>query len=283
MSEILSPRALTTLARVKDRIFDSTTGATVPSNFDTVLIRMINSASDWFRRECGNRDFIINTYVNEIYSATGSRQKRLVLRQGPVFFATLSGNTTSGSQNITAVSGTTGVVVGMPILGENIPSGALVSGISGSTITMSAAATGDATGGYFQINGIINFEFRAGPPSNPNWTPFIYDQYELVNTGLAGVLRIYGVLPGLYNNMARVTYVAGYSVDWPNAGNETTHTLPADLSNTVENLVVRVFKRRMLAGRVSEGVDQATTAWNKEIDEDDKAVIGHYLRMPTIF
>lgn len=283
MAETISPTALTTLQRVKDRIWDPTGASSQPTSFDTILTRMINSCSNYFKREVGNRHLIQTTYTNEIYSASSSRQTRLVLRQAPVFFTTQSGNTVSGSPIISAIANTTGMVVGMPILGTNIPVGTTLSAISGSTITLSNPASGTTNGAYFQINGIINFQFRAGPPSNPNWTNFIYDQYELINDGKAGVVRIYGVLPGLYNNMARLTYVAGYAVDWPNAGNETTHTLPADISDTVENIVVRTFKRRIFAGKVSEALDGATSAWDKEIDYMDKAVIGHYRRMPTIY
>lgn len=282
MSEIISPNALTTLARVKDRLYDTNVNSQ-PSNFDTVLIRMINSASEWFERECGARKFILTRYTNEIYSAYGADQKRVVLRKAPVFFTVFTGDTTLGSTSVTAVSNTTGMVVGMPFKGDNIPANTTVAGISGSTITLSAAATSAITTGYFQVNGLISLQWRAGTPSTPSWTDFINDQYELVNDGKPGIVRVYGVIPRLYENMIRATYYAGYPVDWANAGNETTHQLPADISNTVENLVVRTFKRRMLAGKSSESLNGANVSWNKEIDDDDRAVIGHYRRMPSIF
>jgi hypothetical protein len=282
MSEIISPNALTTLARVKDRLYDTNVNSQ-PTNFDTVLIRMINSASEWFERECGARKFILTRYTNEIYSAYGADQKRVVLRKAPVFFTVFTGNTTLGSTSVTAVSNTTGMVVGMPFKGDNIQANTTIAGVSGSTITLSLPATSGVTTGYFQVNGLISLQWRAGTPSTPSWTNFINDQYELVNDGKPGIVRVYGVIPRLYENMIRATYYAGYPVDWANAGNETTHQLPADISNTVENLVVRIFKRRMLAGKSSESLNGANVSWNKEVDDDDRAVIGHYRRMPTIF
>lgn len=283
MAETISPTALTTLARVKDRIFDTNVNATQPSNFDTVITRMINSASEWFERECGARKFVLTRYSNEIYSAYGADQKRVVLRKAPVFFTTITGTTVAGSTSISSVSGTTGMVVGMKFNGDNIPANTTIAGISGSTITLSAAATTAVTAGYYQVNGLLALQWRAGTPSTPSWTDFIADQFELVNDGKPGIVRVYGLIPRLYENMIRATYYAGYPVDWANAGNETTHQLPGDISNTVENLVVRFFKRRVLAGKASEALAGATVSWSKEIDDEDKAVIGHYRRMPTLF
>src|SRR5205085_1934651 len=64
---------------------------------------------------------------------------------------------------------------------------------------------------------ITNFQYRAGTPSNPSWTSFIADQYELVDPRTdpisgtvwypSGEIRVYGVLPRIYNNMIRVSYV----------------------------------------------------------------------------
>lgn len=278
----LLPYALTTLQRVKDRIFDTNTTGTQPDTFDNVLTRMINGVTDWFERECGGRRFVQTRYTNEIYSATSPRMKRLVLRQSPVTFLTVTGDTTLSSATIASISNTTGMVVGMPIAGDGIPSGATIAAIGNTSITLSSAATATGSTSYFQVNGIISFQYRAGPPSNPNWTDFITDQFELVNDGKAGVLRIYGSLPDFYSNMARVTYYAGYPVDWANAGNYSTHMLPADISDMVENVVVRRFKRRLLAGKMSEGLEGATTSWRDELDSEDKDVIGHYRRAPAI-
>jgi len=133
------------------------------------------------------------------------------------------------------------------------------------------------------IMGLVSFQWRAGTPSNPNWIDFIIDQYELTNNGTAGTIRVYGVIPRLYSNMLRATYYAGYLINWGNAGDNVTHTLPADITETVENLVVRAFKRRELAGKSSQALEGATTAWNKEIDNTDIDVINHYNRMPVIF
>lgn len=279
----LLPYALTTLQRIKDRLFDVNTTGTQPTQFDNVLTRMINGVTDWVERECNGRRFVLTRYTNEIYSASTAKMKRLVLRQAPVTFLTVTGTTTQGSATIASISDTTAMVVGMPIQGDSIPSGATIAAVGNTSITISAAASASNSGAYLQANGIIDFQYRAGPPSNPSWTDFINDQYELVNDGRAGVIRIYGSLPDFYSNMARVTYYAGYPVDWANAGNYTSHKLPMDLSDMVENVVVRRFKRRVLAGMASQGLEGASTSWRDELDSEDLAVIGHHRRAPTIF
>jgi hypothetical protein len=178
--EQVSPFALTTLARVKDRL------QITINDFDFVLNRMINATSAYIERQCAKSGpekypndghFVKKTYTNEIYSIFGNRQQFLVLRNAPVSVLT-------------------------------------------------------------------SFQWRAGQPSTPFWTDFTIDQYELVEDGTSGIVRVYGAMPRVYSNMVRATYTAGFPVDWQNAGNGTTHLLPDDLTNTCENIVVRTVPIR---------------------------------------
>lgn len=133
---------------------------------------------------------------------------------------------------------------------------------------------------------ISSFQYRAGTPSNPSWTDFLPDQYELVDPRTdpisgtvwypSGIIRVYGALPTISANAVRATYVAGYPVDWANAENRTTHLLPGDITAVCENLVVRRFKRRQLAGQASHSLEGATTAWRNDLDAEDKDVIDQY-------
>jgi hypothetical protein len=90
------------------------------------------------------------------------------------------------------------------------------------------------------------------------------------------MLRFYGVLPSASSNMVRATYVAGYPVDWDNAGDGATHLLPADLTALCENLVVRRFKRRQLAGMSSQALEGATHSWRNTLDQEDQDVIAQH-------
>ncbi len=77
MSEQAYPYALTTVQRVKDLL-----GITV-SNADPVLLRLVNSATDFIQNYC-NEFFAQKTYSNELYSIWGERQEYLMLNHGNV-------------------------------------------------------------------------------------------------------------------------------------------------------------------------------------------------------
>jgi len=214
VKEKVYPYALTTLARVKDRLDIAI------DDKDPIFIRMINGATDYIERECGKSGlekspndghFMQKTYTNEVYSIRGTKQIYLPLRNAPV-------------------------------------------------------------------SALTSFQWRAGTPSNPQWTSFITDQFELVEDGTSGIVRVYGVMPRLYSNMIRATYTAGYPFDWQNAGNAGSHLLPADLTNLCENIVVRIYKRRMLDGKSSENIQGATTSWRDALDSFDRDVINAYKR-----
>ena len=133
---------------------------------------------------------------------------------------------------------------------------------------------------------ISSFQWRAGTPSNPSWTDFIADQYELVDPRTdpvsgtvwypSGEIRVYGVLPGLMSNSIRVSYVAGYPVNWANPEDHNTHWLPGDITNVCENLVVRRFTRRAFGGKSSQSLDGANVSWRNTLDIEDQDVIGQY-------
>lgn len=280
--------ALTTIARVKDRLDIKV------NDFDPILTRMINAATDFIERECGKSGlerypndghFVQKTYLNEVYSVRGTRQERLILRNAPVTYLIVTGNLTAGSAVVPNVVPSTGIVAGMPLYAIQglFPQGTTVASVSGSSVTMSQPASVTQTGAVFEISGLINFQWRAGTPSNPNWMAFITDQFELEQQGYSGIVRVYGVMPRIYSNMLRATYVAGFPIDWPNAGNGSTHQLPADLTNLCENLVVRIYKQRLLAGRASESIQGATVAWRNQLDAPDQNVIDNYRRIGNIF
>jgi hypothetical protein len=193
-----------------------------PVNTDTVLIRFINSVTEYINNECGRRSFVRQTYVNDTYSIDSGRQDTLILRNTPVF-------------------------------------------------------------------SISSFQWRAGTVTNPSWTDFIADQYELIDPRTdpvsgtvwypSGMVRVYGVLPRLTSNMIRVSYVAGYPVNWDNAGDGSTHMLPGDITGVCENLVVRRFKRRSFGGMSSQALEGATSSWRNEIDAEDLDVLAQYRDM----
>ena len=136
------------------------------------------------------------------------------------------------------------------------------------------------------VSALSSLQYRAGTPSNPNWTNFLADQYELVEPDTSGIsksglIRIYaGFAPLLYTgtNAIRATYTAGFLVSWPDFGNTAKHTLPADLTGLCESLITRYWKHRESGGKKSESIKDSNVTWNDFLDGFDKDVLDRYTR-----
>jgi hypothetical protein len=292
INDQLSPFALTTLQRVKDLLFDpfltfSLTGASLTASSTTVTGLTIQTGK--------------MLRVGQLIAGTG-------IPNGTTVAAIISASQITLSQSATQTNtGQTLTVVDQPVAYD----GVLVRLINWATNYMGNEC--GRPGGFVQqtyvndtysidnprqdtlilrnapVFSISSFQWRAGTPSNPSWTDFIADQYELVDPRTdpisgtvwypSGMIRVYGVLPGLYNNMIRATYVAGYPVNWSNPEDHNTHWLPGDLTNVCENLVVRRFKRRELAGMSSQRVGDATTTYRNVLDQEDQDVLGQYRQL----
>ena len=210
MAEKILAYALTTVARVKDRM-----QITVSDN-DSVLQRLVNAVTDFIEGETGRR-FKETTYTDEVYSFE-DRQAILAVR--------------------------------------NIP-----------------------------VTALSDLKFRAGTPSQPNYTSLSTDQYELLENGQTGLIQLYGMIFGNVVNVLKVTYTAGYKINFSNAGDAgdatPTHTLPADLTDLAERLVVRWWKRRELGGKLSEGLQGGSIQWKDLLDSEDVETINRYRRPPA--
>lgn len=286
-TEKVSPYALTSLQRVKDVLFGANSAQT--TQYDLVLTRYVNAASAFLEGQCA-RQFVQRQYINETITAAERRQKRLVLRQFPVTYVFLSGDILQGTNTILNCSNVNGIKVGMPIFAPNlIPQSNAIDGfttvtiVSGTTITISKNATGTQVGAQIEVSGLINMQYLSGlPVTNPVWTSYLPDNFQLKDQGRAGVVRLFGSFPTTYDSSVRATFWAGYLVDWENAGDGLKHTLPADLSSTADNMVVRRYKRMSFGDKSSESMAGATVSWDKDFSAEDKATILRYRRMPII-
>lgn len=127
------------------------------------------------------------------------------------------------------------------------------------------------------IASVSSLQYRAGLKSNPNWTDFNTDDWEIVGDGGSGLIRVYGLLEGI--NTIRISYTAGYLIDFANTGT-STHTLPFDLSDLAERLVTKLFKRRENEGKLSEAFEGGTVQWDDFLTDVDKDTIARYRRTP---
>lgn len=127
------------------------------------------------------------------------------------------------------------------------------------------------------IISVSSLQYRTGLKSNPNYTDFNNDDWEIVNDGASGMIEVYGLSRDV--NFIRISYVAGYLIDFDTAGS-ATHTLPFDLSDLAERLTIKLFKRREHEGKSSETFESGTVQWKDLIDPIDRAVINRYSRIP---
>lgn len=289
----LSPFALTTLQRVKDLLFDPNTtfpltGASLTENSTSVTGLTVPQGK--------------TPRVGQIVIGTG-------IPNGTVIAAIISSSQIALSQPSTqSNSDQTLYVIDQTPLYDNVlirminwatnyinnecgrPNGFIQQTYVNDTYSIDNPRQSYLLLRNTPVFSLTSLQWRAGTPTNPSWTDFIADQFELVDprtdpiSGItwhpSGEVRVYGVLPRIYSNMVRATYVAGYPVNWDNPEDHNTHWLPGDLTSVCENLVVRRFKRRSLAGQSSMTVEGATiSGWRNDLDKEDLNVLAQYRQL----
>jgi hypothetical protein len=296
--EQVSPFALTTLARVKDLLFDPNKliAITATTTINTPALSSVTIPS--------GKTVLIGQII------TGGGIPTIATNGIPVgtVVTGLGSGTLTMSQNATASATVTLYIIDQPVAFDTV----LTRLINWATNYINNEC--GRPGGFVQqtyvndtysidnprqkflllrntpVFSLTSLQYRAGTPTNPSWTDFIPDQFELVDPRTdpisgqtwypSGMVRVYGVLPRIYSNMIRATYVAGYPVNWANPEDHNTHWLPGDLTNVCESLVVRRFTRRQLAGQSSQRIGDASTTWRNDIDAEDVDVLGQY-RQPN--
>lgn len=206
MAETIYTFALTTVARVKDRL-----GITVSTN-DAELLRIINGVTDLLEGETGRR-FLRATVTNEVHEIRGVSDM-VPVKQAPL-------------ESITSV------------------------------------------------------EYSTGIGSNRTWVTLDTSLYEIMGDGKSGLIKVWGGL-GRGINAVRVTYVGGYKIAWAAAGDNNTHTLPADLTDLAERIVTKYWKRREAEGKSSEGIANASIQWRSDLEKADQHIIDRYRRLPEL-
>lgn len=202
--------ALTSTDRVKNRIAIDSTDTTR----DTVIKRMIYSATQFIEHACGGVRFERTTYTNEVYDGSPKQNMEtslpfLILKNSPVI-------------------------------------------------------------------SISSFQYRTGSRSNPTWVSFATDDYEPDNE--TAMLRVWGGLPrGLQN--IRVSYVAGYLIDFANEFDGALHTLPFEVSDLCERLVTKLLKRRESEGRSQESFNNSSINWGAFLEAHDREILANFRRV----
>lgn len=184
---------------------------------------------------------------------------------------TASGNTTTGSNQITNMNGTAGITVGMLISGTGIPTNTTVTTVSSSNITMSANSTAGASGASFQFvsNAALTVTAIANTSFSPTATQFViarrfgnvvYFGFNgsamVVRDGESKLFQANGFL-NTFTVTAGQTLTAGqaiYIATSADSGRTAGQAYPTDAG------VTNALNRSLFAGFVMTGATSGTTA-----------------------
>lgn len=126
------------------------------------------------------------------------------------------------------------------------------------------------------VDSISSYQYDAGTNDNPNWTDFTNNEYDLIKPEI-GLIKNDANLPAGERNI-RVSYTAGYKIDFANDTDDTKHTLPHEVSDLAERLVVKFYKRREDDGRSQVTMGTSTVEFRQYLDPIDKEVLSNYTR-----
>lgn len=131
------------------------------------------------------------------------------------------------------------------------------------------------------VTALSSFQYSQGLPNVRIWTDVNPADYELDANNELGIIRAYFTLTRGISTY-RVTYTAGYLIDWDSVGNSNNHTLPFDITELAEKLVSKVLQKRMNVGKSTETVQGNTVTWQKELDPEDLLTLQKYIRQMFI-
>jgi len=125
---------------------------------------------------------------------------------------------------------------------------------------------------HFPVTALSAVSYRAGTPDTPAWTAFGASEYELLNDKEPRRVRIYNAVYKGQNNI-RVTYTAGYKIDFTDETTIANHTLPFDVEDLCQRIVAWEWKRRDAEGKTNEAGAEASVSWREILTEDDKELL----------
>jgi hypothetical protein len=99
------------------------------------------------------------------------------------------------------------------------------------------------------VTEVTTVEYRAGTPSTPIWNTYNVDSYlPYLNEGY---IYFYSALPRVAQGL-RISYTAGYLIDFDHEDDTTKHTLPFDLTMAANEMIGNILNTRKAAGITNE-------------------------------
>ena len=126
------------------------------------------------------------------------------------------------------------------------------------------------------VNSITKVEYRSGTPLAPVWVE--YNGNGWLPYLPQGYIKFYSQLPTISQGF-RVTYNAGYLIDFANEFDNTKHTLPAEITLVATELVAKEYNTRKAIGIFSESTEGQTINYSsksRELDDNHKNILASY-------
>lgn len=128
----------------------------------------------------------------------------------------------------------------------------------------------------YPVTALASIEYRSGTPTTILWNVYSADGYLLYEK--AGYVSFFGRISGVSQGY-RINYTAGYLIDFTNETNIGQHTLPADITQVVTELVsqsVNTSASQGISSMTTEGQTVSFDIGNKNLGSMQKNIINSY-------
>lgn len=126
------------------------------------------------------------------------------------------------------------------------------------------------------VSSVTSVEYRTGTVTNPSWITYNADNY--IPYLAEGYIHFLASLGKTHLGL-RVTYIAGYLIDFSNETNATLHTLPQDITGLATDLVCLMIQKKGTEGiqsQTTEGQSVTFTDPEKVMNSIHKSIISKY-------
>ncbi len=126
------------------------------------------------------------------------------------------------------------------------------------------------------VTSVTSVEYRTGTVTNPSWITYNADNY--IPYLKEAYIHFFASLGKTHLGL-RVTYIAGFLIDFTNETNATLHTLPQDISGLATDLVCLMIQKKGTDGiqsQTTEGQSVTFTDPEKLMNSIHKSIIQKY-------
>lgn len=119
-------------------------------------------------------------------------------------------------------------------------------------------------------------EYRTGVPATPIW--LTYDANGYLPYLAAGFIRFFSRFRPIAQAF-RLSYTAGYLIDFGNELDTTKHTLPFDITQVATEIVSKTFNVRLSQGIYQESTEGQSITYESdryELNDDHKIILNNY-------